>query len=260
MLEARNLRKAFGGIRVTQDVSFTLAPGERRVILGPNGAGKTTLFNLLVGTLRPDGGEVLLDGQPVTRLSVPARARRGLSRSYQRNNLFEDLGVRENLALAAAAAQGKARWLLRDSFRDPAVATRVEEVAETVALADHLDAPVRALSYGRRRQLEVGLALAARPRVLLMDEPTSGVGPDMIEGFHRLLHALPRDLTVLIIEHDMDLAFDVADRITVLNFGEVVHEGTPDETRGNPTVRDIYLGDWQAPTEEGEAVSGAASA
>lgn len=246
MLEVRNLCKAFGGIKVTNDVSLSLEPGERRVILGPNGAGKTTLFNLLVGVLRPTSGEILLEGASIKSLSVPQRARRGISRSYQKNNLFEDLTIRENLALAATAAQRKSTWMIRDSLLDAEVRETVDDVARRVALSEMLDAPVRAASYGARRQLEVGLALATRPRLLLMDEPTSGVGPSMIEGFHRLLHALPRELTVLIIEHDMDLAFDVADRITVLNFGEVVFEGTPDETRGNAVVRDIYLGDWTA--------------
>jgi ABC-type branched-subunit amino acid transport system ATPase component len=246
MLEVRDLCKSFGGIRVTQNVSLALEQGERRVILGPNGAGKTTLFNMLVGTIKPSSGDIRVDGRSVNGLSVPERARAGISRSYQRNNLFEELTVRENLMLAAMAAQRKAAWMIRDSFRDRGVRETVEEVAEQVALTGHLDLPVKAAPYGNRRQLEVGLALATRPRLLLMDEPTSGVGPSMIDGFNRLLQSLPKELTVLIIEHDMDVAFGVADRITVLNFGEVVFEGTPDETRGNPVVRDIYLGDWQA--------------
>ena len=246
MLEVRDLCKAFGGVKVTQHVSFKLEPGERRVILGPNGAGKTTLFNQLAGTLAPDSGDILLGGDSVTGKSAAQRARAGIARSYQKNNLFDDLTVRENLMLSAAAAQRKSHWMIRDSFHDAGVREVVEEVAERVALADLLDVSVHECSYGARRQLEVGLALAQRPRVLLMDEPTSGVGPSMIDGFHKLMHALPKELTVLIIEHDMDLAFDVADRITVLNFGEVVFEGAPEETRGNPVVRDIYLGDWQA--------------
>ncbi len=246
MLEVRGLCKSFGGIAVTRDVSFRLEPGERRVILGPNGAGKTTLFNLLAGTLKPTAGDILIEGRSIAGLSVSGRARHGLSRSYQKNNLFEALTVGENLMLAAAAAQRKAHWMFRDSFRDAAVRETVAVVADQVALTELLDTPVRLASYGARRQLEVGLALATRPRILLMDEPTSGVGPSMIDGFHRLLQSLPAELTVLIIEHDMDLAFDVADRITVLNFGEVVFEGRPEETRGNPIVREIYLGDGAA--------------
>ena len=246
MLEVRGLSKSFGGLEVTRDVSLRLAPGERRVILGPNGAGKTTLFNLLVGELRPTAGDILLDGRSIRGLSVSRRARLGLSRSYQKNNLFESLTIGENLHLAAAAGAGKTGWLARDSLTDRAVRATVAEMAELVALTEVLDKPVRAASYGQRRQLEVGLALATRPRILLMDEPTSGVGPAMIDAFHGLLQNLPRDLTIAIIEHDLDLAFAVADRITVLNFGQVVFEGTPEETRGNQTVRDIYLGDWRA--------------
>ena len=246
MLEVRDLCKNFGGIEVTRDVSFALEPGERRVILGPNGAGKTTLFNLLAGTLPASSGDIMLEGRSIAGLSAADRARAGIARSYQKNNLFDELTVRENLSLAASAAQRKSHWMIADSFRDTGVREVVEETAAMVSLSDMLDMEVQNASYGARRQLEVGIALASKPRVLLMDEPTSGVGPSMIDGFHRLMHALPPELTVVIIEHDMDLAFDVADRITVLNFGEVVFEGTPDETRGNPVVRDIYLGDWQA--------------
>lgn len=246
MLEVRELCKSFGGLKVTRDVTFALEPGERRVILGPNGAGKTTLFNLLVGELAPTSGDILIDGHSISGLSVSQRARLGLSRSYQKNNLFEDLSIRENLLLAVSAGQQKTKWMIKDSFQDKAVRETVVEVAERVALTEALDKPVRSVSYGNRLQLEVGLALATKPSILLMDEPTSGVGPAMIDGFHRLLQSLPRDLTVVIIEHDLDLAFDVADRITVLNFGEIVFEGTPEETRGNEVVRNIYLGDWQS--------------
>ncbi|MBV1903367.1 MAG: ABC transporter ATP-binding protein [Marinosulfonomonas sp.] len=246
MLEVRNLCKSFGGLEVTKNVSFALEPGERRVVLGPNGAGKTTLFNLLVGELLPSSGDILIDGASITGLSVDQRALAGMSRSYQKNNLFEDLTVRENLALAASAGLSKTRWLARDSFHDPEVRDIVQDVAQQVAITEILDTPVHSASYGNRRQLEVGLALATRPKILLMDEPTSGVGPGMISAFNQLISGLPRELTVVIIEHDLDLAFDVADRITVLNYGDVVFEGTPAETRGNQIVRDIYLGDWQA--------------
>ena len=245
MLEVRGLNKSFGALHVTRDVSLRLEKGERRVVLGPNGAGKTTLFNLLAGTLRPDSGAIRLDGADITRLPVERRARLGMSRSYQKNNLFEPLTVRENLALAAATARGLSFSLLRHSHDDPEIRETVDEVAAQVGLREVLDLPVSGASYGNRRQLEVGLALATRPKLLLMDEPTSGVGPGMIDAFHRLLGTLPRDLTVLIIEHDLDLGFSVADRITVLNYGEVVFEGTPDQTRASPAVREIYLGDWE---------------
>ncbi len=244
MLEARDLRKSFGALTVTNRVSLEVARGERRVLLGPNGAGKTTLFNLLVGELRADGGQILIDGRDVTGLSVDARARLGLARSYQKNNLFGGLTVRENLSLAAACAQGRARTPWADSLSDRGVAEAVDEVAQRVGLTELLEVPVDTVPYGARRRLEVGLALAARPRVLLMDEPTSGIGPGGIHAFHALLRGLPAELTIVIVEHDMDLAFEVADRVTVLNYGEVVFDGPPREARDSALVREIYLGTW----------------
>ncbi|MGF1627433.1 MAG: ABC transporter ATP-binding protein [Alphaproteobacteria bacterium] len=244
MLEARALQKSFGALTVASAVSLQVAAGERRVVLGPNGAGKTTLFNLLVGELKPDSGSVLMGDRDVTALSVDARARLGLARSYQRNTLFAGLSVRENLCLAAATAQGRAGALFADTLTDRNVAATVSEVAALVGLAALIDAPVEAVPYGARRQLELGLALATRPKVLLMDEPTSGIGPGGIAAFHTILRALPAELTVLIVEHDMDLAFDVADRVTVLNHGEVVFDGSPQAARASALVRQIYLGSW----------------
>ena len=246
MLEVHDLSKSFGAVQVTRGVSLTLVPGERRVLLGPNGAGKTTFFNLLVGELAPDAGTILIDGQDVTTLPVHRRARLGLARSYQKNNLFPGLTVFENLGLAAATAQGRAGAMWHDTLRAPAIRDRVEQVADTVGLSDRLRDNVETIPYGVRRQLELGLALATGPRLLLMDEPTSGLGPDTTHAFHGLLKALPRDLTVLIVEHDMDLAFDVADRVSVLNYGEMVFEGVPAEARNSQLVRDIYLGHWDA--------------
>jgi branched-chain amino acid transport system ATP-binding protein len=245
MLETRNLDKSFGAVHVTRNVSLKLERGERRVILGPNGAGKTTLFNQLVGELTPNSGSVHLAGEDVTALSVAKRARSGLSRSYQKNTLFDGLTVEENLGLAAAVHAGHATQLWSDSLAKPDVREIVREVAEQVNLMPYLHAKVSQISYGVRRQLEVGVALATRPLVLLMDEPTSGVGPEMSKGFHDLLNNLPRDLTLLIIEHDMDLAFDVADTITVLNYGEVVFDGLPEEARGSKLLKEIYLGSWE---------------
>ncbi|MFT6169119.1 MAG: ABC-type branched-subunit amino acid transport system ATPase component [Celeribacter sp.] len=245
MLEIKNLDKRFGAIHVTKDVSLQLKAGERRVILGPNGAGKTTLFNQLVGELTPDKGKVILNAQDITALDVPARARAGLSRSYQKNTLFDGLTCRENLALAAACQTGAVRSIFRDAMRNKAVREIVEETAELVHLTPYLDRRVSEISYGIRRQLEVGVALATKPLVVLMDEPTSGIGPEMSHAFHSMINDLPRDLTLLIIEHDMDLAFDVADSITVLNYGEVVFDGTPEAARGSTLLRDIYLGSWE---------------
>lgn len=246
MLEAVNLCKAFGSLAVTKDVSLRLEKGERRAVLGPNGAGKTTLFNLLAGQLKPTSGEIKLDGRTVTGSSVEARAKLGLARSFQKNNLFDGLTIGENLSLAAAAAMGQSARIFRDSLRSKCVRQAVEEVAAQVWLAGQLHETVAHCSYGARRQLEVGIALASRPKVLLMDEPASGTGPGTIKALHILLKSLPRDLTILIIEHDLDLAFDVADRITVLNYGSTVFEGTPEEVRRSPLVNEIYLGDWDA--------------
>lgn len=245
MLEVSGLDKSFGAIHVTRNVSLTLGKGERRVILGPNGAGKTTFFNQIVGEITPDKGRIVLDGEDITALSVPERALRGLSRSYQKNTLFEALTVAENLGLAAAIHTHAARSILFDPLRDIAVRDIVAEVAEQVHLTPYLDAVVTDVSYGVRRQLEVGVALATRPKVILMDEPTSGIGPEMSHSFHRMLTELPRSLTLLIIEHDMDLAFDVADAITVLNYGEVVFDGTPEAARGSDLLKEIYLGSWE---------------
>ena len=245
MLETRNLDKSFGALHVTRDVCLKLERGERRVILGPNGAGKTTLFNQLVGELAPDNGSVHLAGEDVTTLPVAKRARRGLSRSYQKNTLFDGLTVEENLALAAAVHTGNATRLWADSLTRPEVREIVAEVAGQVDLMAFLHAKVAEISYGARRQLEVGVALATRPLVLLMDEPTSGIGPEMTKGFHRLLNNLPRHLTLLIIEHDMNLAFDLADTITVLNYGETVFDGLPEAARGSKLLKEIYLGSWE---------------
>ncbi len=177
MLETRNLDKSFGAVHVTRDVSLKLERGERRVILGPNGAGKTTLFNQLVGELTPDSGSVHLAGEDVTALPVAKRARRGLSRSYQKNTLFDGLSVEENLGLAAAVHTGNATQLWSDSLAKPEVREIVEEVASQVNLMPFIHAKVSEISYGVRRQLEVGVALATRPLVLLMDEPCSALDP-----------------------------------------------------------------------------------
>lgn len=244
MLEVRDLCKSFGGLAVTKNVSISLEKGERRVVLGPNGAGKTTFFNLLAGTLKPSSGSIQLLEFDITGYGMDRRARLGLARSYQKNNLFEGLTVRDNLALAAATALEKSSSFFGCAHESAEVKEIVAEVSEQVGLNDRLDELVSSCSYGTRRQLEVGLALATRPKILLLDEPTSGVGPGMIDAFNKLIKSLPRDLTMLIIEHDLDLGFDVADTITVLNYGEVVFEGSPEETRKSKQVKEIYLGDW----------------
>jgi branched-chain amino acid transport system ATP-binding protein len=215
---------------------------ERRAIIGPNGAGKTTLFNLITGQLAPSSGSILLGGEPITGLAPHAIARRGLARSFQRNNLFPRLTVMENLRLAAAAdGQGSWRLLGRvDRLRAPI--ERARETADAVGLAERLDVPAGALSYGEQRQLEVGLALATRPRLLLLDEPTAGMSPEETVRMTRMLEGLPREITLLIIEHDMDVVASLADRVTVLHYGEVLTEGSFDHVKTDPRVYEVYLG------------------
>jgi branched-chain amino acid transport system ATP-binding protein len=245
-LETRSLNKSFGSLAVTQDVSLAFEAGLRYAIIGPNGAGKTTYFNLLAGNLRPDSGAILLDGRDVTGLDVTSRARIGIARSFQRNNVFPDFTVRDNLALACALRMGSTPIFWRPMRRLPSAGKEAEELAAQVGLADTGDIAARNISYGSQRQLEVALALACRPKVLLLDEPTSGMGPEETARMHALISALPRTLTVIVIEHDMDIVLDLADRIIVLDYGRVLAQGTPAEIRASQVVRERYLGEARA--------------
>jgi branched-chain amino acid transport system ATP-binding protein len=242
-LETRSLVKAFGSLAVTQEVSLAFEAGRRYAIIGPNGAGKTTYFNLLAGNLRPDAGSILLEGRDVTALDATSRARIGIARSFQRNNVFPDFTVRENLMLACALRTGSAPIFWRPMRSLPALADEAAALAAEVGLHDVLDTAVRRISYGSQRQLEVALALACRPKVLLLDEPTSGIGPEETARMHALIGALPRSLTVVVIEHDMDIVLDLADRIIVLDYGRVLAHGTPAEIRASALVRERYLGE-----------------
>jgi branched-chain amino acid transport system ATP-binding protein len=242
-LETRSLNKSFGSLAVTQDVSLAFEAGLRYAIIGPNGAGKTTYFNLLAGNLRPDSGAILLDGRDVTGLDVTSRARIGIARSFQRNNVFADFTVRDNLALACALRTGSTPIFWRSMNRLPSARKEADELAARVGLADTGDIVARNISYGSQRQLEVALALACRPKVLLLDEPTSGMGPEETARMHALIGALPRTLTVIVIEHDMDIVLDLADRIIVLDYGRVLAQGTPAEIRASQVVRERYLGE-----------------
>ena len=242
LLALDRLSRRFGALAAVNAVSLAIATRERRAIIGPNGAGKTTLFNLITGHLAPSAGRVLLAGAPITGLAPHAVARRGLARSFQRNNLFPRLPVLENLRLAAAA-DGRGSWnLLGAVSRLRAPIARARETAEAVGLADRLDVPAGALSYGEQRQLEIGLALAIRPRLLLLDEPTAGMSPEETVRMTRMLEGLPREVTLLIIEHDMDVVASLADRVTVLHYGEVLTEGTFDHVKADPRVYEVYLG------------------
>jgi branched-chain amino acid transport system ATP-binding protein len=242
ILALEGLTRRFGALAAVNAVSLEIAARERRAIIGPNGAGKTTLFNLITGHLAPSAGHIVLGGAPITGLAPHAVARRGLARSFQRNNLFPRLPVGENLRLAAAADGGGSWNLLGrvDRLRPPL--GRARETAEAVGLAERLDVPAGALSYGEQRQLEVGLALATRPRLLLLDEPTAGMSPEETLRMTRMLEGLPREITLLIIEHDMDVVASLADRVTVLHYGEVLTEGSFDHVKADPRVYEVYLG------------------
>ena len=242
LLEVEGLARYFGALGAVNGVSLSVGEHERRAIIGPNGAGKTTLFNMITGQVAPTRGRILFGGRPITGLPPHRIARQGISRSFQRNNLFPRLPVRENLRLAAAAG-GRGGYNLFGSIEQLALPlARAREVAAAVGLADRLDDEVGRLSYGEQRQLEIGVALATSPRLLLLDEPTAGMSPEETHHMTRLLAGLPRDVTILIIEHDMDVVFSLADRITVLHYGEVLVEGAPDAVRRDPRVYEVYLG------------------
>jgi branched-chain amino acid transport system ATP-binding protein len=242
-LETRSLNKSFGSLAVTQSISLAFERGWRYAIIGPNGAGKTTYFNLLAGNLRPDGGSIHFAGRDVTAFDVTSRARVGIARSFQRNNLFPDFSVRENLELACALRTGAARVFWQPMRRRMELRALADEFAARVGLTEVLNTAVRHLSYGSQRQLEVAVALACEPQVLLLDEPTSGMSPEETGRMHALIAAIPRTLTVIVIEHDMDIVLDLADRIIVLDYGRVLEQGTPAEIRGSAVVRERYLGE-----------------
>ena len=242
MLTVKNLTKQFGALYAVRDVSLVVSSGDRHALIGPNGAGKTTLFNLLSGEIRSDSGTISFDGLDCTRSSADARARAGIGRSFQQNNLFEGLTVRENLVTAVVVSwgYGKRWWSALSKVSELKV--RAKELAETIGLTEVLDTPVRKISYGLQRQLEVGLALATEPKLLLLDEPTAGMGPSETDLMVSLIGKLPSSLTVLIVEHDIDVVFKVANRITVLDEGVILYEGSSHEVRRSRVVQSRYLG------------------
>ena len=242
MLEVRDLRRNFGALAAVNGVSLAVEPCERRAIIGPNGAGKTTLFDLVTGRLAPTAGRIVFDGQDVTRWPPHAIARRGVARSFQRTNLFASLTVLENLRLAAAAGGGGSWRLFGSVQRLPLPLAHARATADAVGLGHRLHETARTLSYGEQRQLEIGVALATSPKLLLLDEPTAGMSPEETQRMTRLLAALPADVTMLIIEHDMDVVFSLADRVTVLHGGEVLAEGAPAAVRADARVYEVYLG------------------
>ena len=241
VLRVRGLSRNFGGVVAVSDVDLDLAPGERRAVLGPNGAGKSTLFNLIAGADVPTAGSVTLFGVDVTRLGARQRTRMGLSRTFQTSRLLTGLTVEDNLYLAAVGVAGGRFRMLRTG-RDSAARKRARETAESVGMNDRLDTLAGDLSHGEQRQLEIGLALVAEPRMLLLDEPAAGLSRAERQLLTALLLSLDRDVTLLLIEHDMDVALTVAERVTMMHDGVVIVEGTPAEIRADQRVHDLYLG------------------
>ena len=242
LLAIAGLVRHFGALSALNGVSLAVATRERRAIIGPNGAGKTTLFNVITGQLQPSAGSILFDGEPVEGLPPHVLARRGMGRSFQRTNLFPKLTVLENLRLAAAA-DGRGSYNLIggvERLRVPLV--RARAAAEAVGLSARLGEAAGRLSYGEQRQLEVGVVLATEPKLMLLDEPTAGMSPEETARMTRMLEGLPREVTMLIIEHDMDVVGSLAERVTVLHYGEVLTEGTFDEVKRDPRVYEVYLG------------------
>jgi branched-chain amino acid transport system ATP-binding protein len=241
-LKVEGLTKHFGGIAALFKVTLAAEPGERLAIIGPNGAGKSTLFNLIAGELPPTEGKVYLEDRDVTNLPVYDRANLGLGHTFQRNNLFLGLTAFENVRLAVQHYRGITRHLFKPAAQFESISRETDEILGRVGILEQRSQLVSTLAYGQQRALEVALALATEPKVMLLDEPTAGMSPAETTAMTRLIELLPRSLTMLIVEHDMDVVFSLADRITVLHYGEVIAEGTPDEVRANPSVQEIYLG------------------
>jgi branched-chain amino acid transport system ATP-binding protein len=241
-LAVHALSKSFGGLRVTAGINLSIAVGERRLIIGPNGAGKTTLFNLITGEIAPDSGSIALFGRDITRAACRRRAHLGMARTYQIITLFPHDTILRNVTLALLGLS-PLRWnafLDLDSQRH--LTTRARAALERVGLEAIAERPLAQTSYGERRRVEIAMALAQSPKVLLLDEPFAGLSIDERRDVQKLLAAIPRAVTVVMIEHNMDVALDLADRITLLHFGEVIVEGTRAEVVADPRTREVYLG------------------
>ncbi|MGB7259365.1 MAG: ABC transporter ATP-binding protein [Pseudolabrys sp.] len=241
-LTVSGLRKSFGGLHVTRGVNLNVEPGERRLIIGPNGAGKTTLFNLITGELTPDGGSVQLFGEDITQVPARRRPHLGMARTYQIITLFARDTIMRNVTLALLGLS-KSRWNpLIDLGRQHHLVDDARHALERVGLGHIADRPLSQTSYGERRRVEIAMALAQNPKVLLLDEPYAGLSIDERRDVHDTLLAIPRDVTIIMIEHNMDVALDFAERITLLHFGEVIVEGTRTEVVADPRTREVYLG------------------
>jgi branched-chain amino acid transport system ATP-binding protein len=245
VLETQSLCKSFGALTVAQNIDFRLHAGDRHALIGPNGAGKTTFVNMLMGVIRPSSGRILLAGEEVTRASQAARVKLGLGRTFQITTLFRGLPVLDNIALAVAERRGTAHsmWKPASSYKD--IIEESKELLATLGLADDAHARVADLPYGKQRLVEIAITLGLKPKVILLDEPAAGVPSEESDKILRTLERLPAEIAILIIEHDMDLVFRFARRITVLVQGEVLVEGTPEEIARDRRVHEVYLGEQQ---------------
>lgn len=247
-LEVHGLTKSFGALKVTDDVSLDVAPGEIHAIIGPNGAGKTTLISQLSGQLQLDAGRIVMDGRDITRLSMPERSRLGLARSFQITTILPEFTVLENVALAVQAREGSSFRFFGRVAEERALNEAAMSALSEVGLADRAGDKARSLSHGDHRRLELAIALATEPRILLLDEPLAGVGGDDAQDFVARFRAFKGRFTMVLIEHDMDAVFALADRVSVLVYGRIIATGTPEAVRSDPQVRAAYLG------EEEEAI------
>ncbi len=241
-LAVENVSKSFGGVTALAGISLEVSEGERRVLLGPNGAGKTTLFHTISGNVMPTAGRIALFGHDITRLRPDRRARLGLARTFQITNLFPRLTVLDSVLLALGGAAGNSLQLLETMSRHRRKREEAHRLLDQWGLAGTAPRVVRNLSYGEQRQLELVLALAGAPKLLLLDEPTAGLSPAETARVVAMVQQLPRDMTLVMIEHDMDVAFELADRIAVMHQGRVIAEGDEAAIRANKQVTDIYLG------------------
>jgi branched-chain amino acid transport system ATP-binding protein len=240
-LQIQDLKKSFGGLPAINGVSLEVAPGERRLIIGPNGAGKTTLFNLVTGDLPADDGSVLLFDDDITRTATHHRAHRGLARTYQIITLFPKDTLEHNIVLSLLG-MSKIRWNFFAGFRNSVLYDEAKKILALVGLEHLAKRSLAEVSYGEKRRVEIAMALAQKPRVLLLDEPLAGLSREERAQVKQLIDEIPREVTVVMIEHDMDTALDMAERITVLHYGKVIVEGTRAEVVADPKTREVYLG------------------
>jgi branched-chain amino acid transport system ATP-binding protein len=242
-LQLQNLRKSYGALRVTDDVSLNIEAGELHAIIGPNGAGKTTLIHQISGLAKSDSGSIIFDGQDVTKLSMAERARLGLVRSFQITSILPRFSALENVALAAQARSGTSFSFLGNAAAERELNDTAMALLSRFGLATRAGVPAGQMSHGEKRQLEIAIALAARPKLLLLDEPLAGTSHDESQRLINTLQQLRKELPIVLIEHDMDAVFALADRVSVLVYGRIIASGTPQSIRDNPDVRAAYLGE-----------------